>query len=80
MRTVVLSSFVCLFLSFLCRSYITARYLPCSRLRDGGGKSFSNKKCEKLAGAGECAHLIFALLVLIRSTILSESLVQATRY
>ena len=24
-----------------------------SRLRDGGGKSFSNKKCEKRAGAGE---------------------------
>ena len=27
--------------------------LACSRLRDGGGKSFSNKKCEKRAGAGE---------------------------
>ena len=26
--------------------------LACSRLRDGGGKSFSNKKCEKRAGAG----------------------------
>ena len=24
--------------------------LACSRLRDGGGKSFSNKKCEKRAG------------------------------
>ena len=35
--------------------------LACSRLRDGGGKSFSNKKCEKRA------RLIFALLVLIRS-------------
>ena len=27
--------------------------IACSRLRDGGGKSFSNKKCEKRAGAGE---------------------------
>ena len=27
--------------------------LACSRLRDGGGKSFSNKKCEKRTGAGE---------------------------
>ena len=27
--------------------------LACSRLRDGGGKSFSNKKCEERAGAGE---------------------------
>ena len=27
--------------------------LACSRLRDGGEKSFSNKKCEKRAGAGE---------------------------
>ena len=26
--------------------------LACSRLRDGGGKSFSNKKCEKRAGLG----------------------------
>ena len=25
--------------------------VACSRLRDGGGKSFSNKKCEKRAGA-----------------------------
>ena len=33
-------------------------YLACSRLRDGGGKSFSNKKCEKRAGAGEtCSRL-----------------------
>ena len=36
--------------------------LACFRLRDGGGKSFSNKKCEKRAGAGErqgggdCTH------------------------
>ena len=28
-------------------------WLACSRLRDSGGKSFSNKKCEKRAGAGE---------------------------
>ena len=28
-------------------------YLACSRLQDGGGKSFSNKKCEKRTGAGE---------------------------
>ena len=27
--------------------------VACSRLRDGGGKSFSNKKCEKRAGAEE---------------------------
>ena len=27
--------------------------LACSRLRDGGGKSFSNKECEKRLGAGE---------------------------
>ena len=27
--------------------------LACSRLRDGGGKSFSNKKCKKRTGAGE---------------------------
>ena len=27
--------------------------VACSRLRDDGGKSFSNKKCEKRAGAGE---------------------------
>ena len=27
--------------------------LACSRLRDGGGKSFSSEKCEKRAGAGE---------------------------
>ena len=53
--------------------------LACSRLRDSGEKSFSKKKCEKRAGAGERrpffspppspfsrARLIFALLVLIR--------------
>ena len=27
--------------------------VACSRLRDGGGKSFSNKKCENRARAGE---------------------------
>ena len=36
--------------------------IACSRLRDGGGKSFSNKKCEKRVGASR-ARLIFALLV-----------------
>ena len=41
--------------------------LACSRLRDGGGKSFSNKKCEKRAGVGER-----------QGTILSERLAQAT--
>ena len=46
--------------------------LACSRLRDSGGKSFSKKKCEKRAGAGDPpfpsrARLIFALLVLICS-------------
>ena len=30
---------------------IVALNLACSRLRDSGGKSFSNKKCEKSAGA-----------------------------
>ena len=40
--------------------------IACSRLRDGGGKSFSNKKCEKRAGAGErqgggaCTHFLTA--------------------
>ena len=32
--------------------------LACSRLRDGGEKSFSKKKCEKRAGAGK-RHPIF---------------------
>ena len=55
--------------------------LACSRLRDGGGKSFSKKKFEKSRGLGRDraaffptppppfpsrARLIFALLVLIR--------------
>ena len=30
--------------------------LACSRLRDSGEKSFSKKKCEKRAGAGESGH------------------------
>ena len=47
------------------------RQLACSRLRDGGGKSFCIKKCEKRTGAGETpppppfpsrARLIFAFL------------------
>ena len=61
------------------RSGKTSSPVACSRLRDGGEKSFSNKKCEKRAGAGErhfsrrhrplsqVVRLIFALLVLIRS-------------
>ena len=47
--------------------------LACSRLRDGGEKSFSEKKkkCKKRAGPGErqgatSPFLIFAVLVLIR--------------
>ena len=41
-------------------------HLACSRLRDGGGKSFSNKKCKKRAGAGESTlsqvvHVLFSL-------------------
>ena len=30
---------------------VAGSVVACSRLRDGGGKSFSNKKCEKRAGA-----------------------------
>ena len=45
--------------------------IACSRLRDGGGKSFSNKKCETRATPPppfpSRVRLIFALLVLIRS-------------
>ena len=45
--------------------------LACSRLRDGGEKSFSEKKCEKRAGAGErqgplSQVALVALRVLIR--------------
>ena len=32
---------------------ISGRFIACSRLRDSGEKSFSKKKCEKRAGAGE---------------------------
>ena len=32
---------------------VTIDILACSRLQDGGGKSFSNKKCEKRAAAGD---------------------------
>ena len=32
-------------------SLLFSTSIACSRLRDGGGKSFSNKKCEKRAGA-----------------------------
>ena len=57
--------------------------LACSKLRDSGEKSFRKKKCEKIEGDGErsfpsWACLIFALLVLIRPAILSESLAQAS--
>ena len=47
--------------------------LACSRLRDGGGKSFSNKKCEKRARAGErqgsgvCTHFFNGLFRYISS-------------
>ena len=34
-------------------SLFSSRAVACSRLRDGGGKSFSNKKSKKRAGAGE---------------------------
>ena len=33
--------------------------VACSRLRDSGEKSFSEKKCEKRAGAGERLSPIF---------------------
>ena len=65
------------------RVLLSKHLLGCARLRDGGGKSFSNKNCEKRArvGRGDRAaffppppppfpsreRLIFALLVLIRS-------------
>ena len=51
----------------------TNKRLACSRLRDGGGKSFSNKKCEKRAGAGErrgggaCTHFFNGLFRYISS-------------
>ena len=52
--------------------------LGCSRLRDGGGKSFSSKKCEKRAGAGErqgggaCTHFFNGLFRYIRHRHLSQ--------
>ena len=70
-------------------------FIACSRLRDGGEKSFSKKKCENRARAVErqggifpaatapfCKSRVsyFALLILIRPTILSESLAQATQF
>ena len=47
--------------------------LACSRLRDSGEKSFSKKKCEKRAGAGErqgggaCTHFFNGLFRYISS-------------
>ena len=43
------------------RAKVAPTTLACSRLRDGGGKSFSNKKCEKRAGAGERQRVLFSL-------------------
>ena len=69
--------------------------MACSRLRDGGEKSFSKKKYEKRAGAVERQGGIFPAATapfrksresyfcfarLIRPTILSESLAQATQF
>ena len=51
----------------------TGNAVACSRLRDGGGKSFSNKKCEKRTGAGErqggrpCTHFFNGLFQYISS-------------
>ena len=57
-----------------CLGHDDQQALACSRLRDGGGKSFSNKKCDKRAffpppppPFPSRARLIFAFLVLIRS-------------
>ena len=65
-----------------CLNYLSAKRLAivpmtsalaCSRLRDGGEKSFSNKKCEKRAGAGErqgggaCTHFFNGLFRYISS-------------
>ena len=47
--------------------------VACSRLRDGGGKSFSNKKCEKrvrageIQGGGACTHFFNDLFRYISS-------------
>ena len=52
---------------------ISQTKVACSRLRDGGGKSFSKKKCEKRAGAGErqgggaCTHFFNGLFRYISS-------------
>ena len=51
--------------------------VACSRLRDSGGKSFSNKKCEKRAGAGESRALLNFAFNTSPLRILSESLAQA---
>ena len=55
------------------RSTLSCAVLACSRLRDGGGKSFSNEKCEKRSGAGErqgggaCTHFFNGLFRYISS-------------
>ena len=60
-----------------------AIFLACSRLRDGGGKSFSSKKYEKRARAGErqgggFVRVLFSLCSFqYVPTVLSESLAQA---
>ena len=62
------------FFSTLINSYdIIVIRLACSRLRDSGGKSFSNKKCEKRPSR---ARLNFAFNT-FPLRILSESLAQA---
>ena len=53
--------------------------LACSRLRDSGGKSFSNKKCEKRAGAGESRARLNFTFNKFPLRILSESLAQANQ-
>ena len=57
-----------------CLGHDDQQALACSRLQDGGGKSFSNKKCEKRAffpppppPFPSRARLIFALLVLAQA-------------
>ena len=66
------------FFSTLINSYnIIVIRLACSRLRDSGGKSFSNKKCEKRAAPFPSrARLNFAFNT-FPLRILSESLAQA---
>ena len=59
---------------FLARGRKCQLSIACSRLRDGGGKSFSNKKCEKRTGAGErqgggaCTHFFNGLFRYISSS------------